>query len=171
MKGYLDIGSHASRQSGYSLFEVLIAIVVTSIGLLGLAGIQATGLNNNLRAYQRSQATVLAYDIADRMRANTAAIDNYLSSNMTLDQAVAAGAVAGCTTPDGCTPAELAQTDLVDWRAAMTAAIPGSIGEITVLGNTYTITLNWDDNRDGFVNSDPDDEIEDDPSFQVSFQP
>jgi type IV pilus assembly protein PilV len=90
---------------------------------------------------------------------------------MTLDAAVAAGAVAGCRTTDGCTSAELAQTDLVDWRAAMTAAIPGSTGEIAVAGNTYTITLNWDDNRDGVVNADPDDEIDDDPSFQVSFQP
>jgi len=144
--------------------EVLIAIAVTSIGLFGLAGVQARGLLNNQSAYQRSQATVLAYDIADRMRANTTSIDNYLTSFMPLSKAKTLGVVAGCVGASGCTSAQMAQNDLYEWNAALTSAAPGSTAAITVAGNTYTISIRWDDNRDGVVDAN-------DPDFQVSFQP
>lgn len=58
------------RQSGSTLLEVLVAIVVLSFGLLGMAGLQAASLKSNQTALQRSQAVVLAYDIMDRMRSN-----------------------------------------------------------------------------------------------------
>ena len=58
--------------SGFTLIEVLIAMLVLAVGLLGLAGMQATGIRNNLSAYNRSLATQLAYDMADRMRSNVA---------------------------------------------------------------------------------------------------
>jgi len=57
-------------QIGATLIEVLVAIVVLSIGLLGLAGLQATSIQANQGAYYRSQASILAADITDRMRAN-----------------------------------------------------------------------------------------------------
>lgn len=60
-------------QSGLSLLEVLVSIVVLAIGLLGLAGLQMTALKSGHSAYMRSQATVLAYDLADRMRASRVA--------------------------------------------------------------------------------------------------
>ncbi len=181
-KGGYSIGSQTSRQSGYSLFEVMIAIVVTSIGLLGLAAIQATGLKNNQSAYHRSQATVLAYDIADRMRANASSIDNYLTSFMTLTAATATGAQAGCKNTTGCSTAQMAQNDLLDWNAALTAVLPvptGTItiddrGTITVDDDVYTISVNWDDNRDGVVDDVDNDMGNDaiyDPNFQMSFQP
>lgn len=55
---------------GFSLVEVLIAMLVLAIGLLGLAALQAQSLRFNHDAFVRSQATTLAYDIIDRMRAN-----------------------------------------------------------------------------------------------------
>ncbi len=64
--------------------------------MLGLAAMQAKGLQNNHSAYHSSQATVLAYDIADRMRANKSTIGNYLTSYMNLAQATEAGLSAGC---------------------------------------------------------------------------
>ena len=79
MNGFYHVLSQKYRQSGFSLLEVLIAIVVTSIGLLGLAAMQATGLRNNHSAYHRSQATVLAYDIADRMRSNVSSMLSYVT--------------------------------------------------------------------------------------------
>lgn len=154
----------ASKQSGFSLLEVLMSIIVTSIGLIGLAGMQATGLRNNHSAYHNSQAAVLAYDLSDRMRANTGAIANYLTSFMTLAQAVAAGAPAGCESTGGCTAAEMAQNDLVKWHTALTTAIPGAVGIITLTGDVYTIRVSWDDDRSGVVDAD-------DPNFQVAFQP
>ncbi|WP_290652055.1 type IV pilus modification protein PilV, partial [Aquisalimonas sp.] len=59
------------RQQGYSLLEILIAVLVLSIGLLGLAGLQTTSLQSNQSAAQVSQATFLAQDMFDRMRANS----------------------------------------------------------------------------------------------------
>lgn len=56
--------------SGFTMIEVLVAVIVLSVGLLGLAGLQATGLRNNHSATLRSIASLQAYDIADRMRAN-----------------------------------------------------------------------------------------------------
>src|SRR3569832_663794 len=64
----------ATRQRGFTKLEVLISVVELSIGLLGIAGLQATGQRNNHSAYQRSQATALAYDMIDRMRANQAGV-------------------------------------------------------------------------------------------------
>src|SRR4030095_5211790 len=55
---------------GTTLIETLVALLVLSIGLLGIAGMQMTSLQNNRGAHLRSQAQVLSYDIADRMRAN-----------------------------------------------------------------------------------------------------
>lgn len=152
------------RQLGFGLFEVLIAIVVTAIGLLGLAVLQTTGLRNNQSAYQGSQATVLAYDMADRMRANPTSINNYLSSFMTLAAATAAGVQEGCGTTSGCSSAQLAQNDLLEWDAALTQALPEGTGTIAVVDGIYTVTVAWDKNRDGAVN-------ELDVPFLVSFQP
>ena len=60
----------ASTAAGFSLIEVLVALVVLSVGLLGLAALQQNAVRFNHDAYLRSQATVLAYDIADRIRGN-----------------------------------------------------------------------------------------------------
>ena len=61
--------SYPSMQ-GFTLIEVLIAVLVLSIGLLGLASLQAASLKNNYGAYMRSQASILANDMADRIRSN-----------------------------------------------------------------------------------------------------
>ena len=57
-------------QSGSSLFEVMIAVLVLSTGMLGVAAMQSTSLRNSQSAFQRSQAVVLTYAISDAMRAN-----------------------------------------------------------------------------------------------------
>jgi len=163
MNGCYSGDSQAIRQSGFSMIELLITIAVLSIGLLGLAGTHTRGLVSQQSAYHRSQATILAYDIADRMRANTASIDNYLTSFMTLAQAKTAGETVACRNTDGCSAAQMAQSDLFDWSVALTDALPDATGIITVAGSTYTIRVNWDDNRDGSVDNN-------DPNFVVSFQ-
>ncbi|MDQ1303547.1 MAG: type pilus assembly protein PilV, partial [Pseudomonadota bacterium] len=60
------------RQSGLSLIEVLITVVLVSIGLLGLAGLQLTSVRNSNSSGERFMATTLAQDIIERMRANRA---------------------------------------------------------------------------------------------------
>jgi len=59
---------------GFSLIEVLVALVVLSIGLMGMAGLQQTGVRNNHNALLHSQASMLAYEIADFMRSNSKAV-------------------------------------------------------------------------------------------------
>ena len=58
------------RIKGVTLIEVLVAIVITSIGILGFASLQFLGLNSNQSAYYRSQASFIASDLSERMRAN-----------------------------------------------------------------------------------------------------
>ena len=67
---YRSVKPEKYRSQGFTLIEVLIAIIVLSIGLLGLAGLQLTSLRNSNSAYTRSQAVILSYDIVDRIRAN-----------------------------------------------------------------------------------------------------
>jgi len=144
-----------NKNTGFTLIEVLIAMLVLAVGLLGLAGLQATSLKNNQSAYNRSQATQLAYDLADRMRANVAGKTTYTTGTAT--------ATSACLTTTGCTKEAMAENDLKEWDDAISATLPSGAGTITVTAGIYTITINWDDNRDGSVNTS-------DPNFQTSFQ-
>jgi type IV pilus assembly protein PilV len=123
----------SSRSSGFSLVEVLISIVVLSIGLLGAAGLMGASLRNTNTAYYRSQATVLADDILDRMRANiTAARDE--DYDITLDGSIAAGATG------------VALFDCQEWLATLAATIPDAAGSVNVNpDNVVTITIEWGD--------------------------
>jgi type IV pilus assembly protein PilV len=138
-------------QQGFTLLEVLIAMVVLSIGLLGLAGLQANSLKNNTSAYQRSQASIFAYEMLDRIRANhTGLVDGEyddLMSGTTSDP--------GCITT-GCTVAQMAQYDAYLWKTQLADTLPS--GQGTVLGSgdgsVFTITVMWDDERSGVTGTD-----------------
>jgi type IV pilus assembly protein PilV len=143
--------------AGFTLIEVLVSVIILAIGLLGLAGMQATGLRNNQDAYNRSQATQLAYDLADRMRANVAGAATY-----TAVAPSAATITNTCSTAAGCTVAQMAQTDLKQWYNNLISALPSGEGTITLSGAVYTITITWDDDHDG--------ETTNNASFQTSFR-
>ena len=121
------------RMQGFTLLEVLVAVVVLSIGLLGLAGLMASSLRNSHSAYQRTQATWLAYDALDRMRANR-------------QVALAGGynlALGG--TPGG---SGMAATDLSQWTTALGNTLPAGQGSIAVAaGGAVTVVVQWDDTR------------------------
>ena len=142
------------KQTGFTLIEVLVTVVILAVGLLGLAGLQATSLKFNSTAYQRSQATSLAYDIADRMRANVVAARG---SNVV--PAGAYGIALGAAAPTGTT---LAAIDLQEWRRALANTLPSGTGVIcrgtlsvttwvcslgVVGSNVFTIGIQWDDSR------------------------
>lgn len=121
---------------GFTLLEVLVAIVVLSIGLLGLAGLMASSLKNSHSAYHRTQATWLAYDALDRMRANR--------------QVAMAGGynLALGATPGG---SDLAADDLSEWDTALADTLPEGDGSITVqaVGQSrfVKIIVQWNDAR------------------------
>jgi type IV pilus assembly protein PilV len=117
-------------QRGATLVEVLVALLVLSIGLLGVAALQVSALQTNQGAHVRSQASVLAYDIADRMRANRAV-------------ALAGGYnVLYTVTPSG---GALNELDLQNWKAALTNTLPTGQGEISLVGNIALIRVRWTD--------------------------
>jgi type IV pilus assembly protein PilV len=68
------------KNNGFSFIEIMVCVVILSTGLLGLIGLQARGLRNNVSANQRTQATLLAYNIIDRMRANTREVVSFTDS-------------------------------------------------------------------------------------------
>ncbi len=117
-------GATTQHSRGFSLIELLVAVVVLAIGLLGLAALQAGGMRFGHSAYLRSQATVLAYDISDRMRANIAAV---LDGNYDLASATEHSA---CTNTTGCSTANMAENDTFEWRAALGARLPGGEGVV-----------------------------------------
>jgi len=149
-----------NKQSGFTLIEALISMVILAIGLLGMAALQANSLRNNQSAYNRSQATQMAYDMSDRMRVNKSVGANYVSTFMTV---AAATKVANCLLTASCSAADMAKNDLFELQTALKTALPRGIASITVATNLYTITINWDENRDGVIDTD-------DPNFTMSFE-
>lgn len=133
---------------GFTLIEILVTLVVLSIGLLGLAGLQLNGLKSNHNAYLRSQATILTLDIADRMRANrTSAIAGSYDIGMGEEPADASCEGIG----SNCSTAALAGADLSEWKAILANSLPQGDGSIarTVAGGTtlVTIIVQWDDSK------------------------
>jgi len=123
------------RARGFSLIEVLVAVVVLSIGLLGLAALQVSGLRVGQSSFYRAQAAQFATDMADRMRANA-------GEARTCELALAD------STPTS--PTTTCQRDLVDWRTRL-RTLPAGNGavEVDVAQNLVTITVQWDDSRGG----------------------
>lgn len=125
------------KNTGFSLIEVLVALIVLSIGLLGLAAIQLTGLKDNQSAYFRTSATVLAYDMADRMRLNRS-----VAEAGGYDLAITDAAPSGTT---------LVDTDRIAWLNNINNTLPVGDGAIslTTVGSKQimAITIQWDDSR------------------------
>lgn len=116
-----------SRCKGFTLIEVLIAVLVLAIGLLALAGVQTISLRSNHVADLRSQATQLAYDLIDRIRANRAGFQAGYYDNPT---ATDNNCVWNGTTPSFCTTQQMAQHDLWEWNATVARELPQGVGVV-----------------------------------------
>jgi type IV pilus assembly protein PilV len=130
------------------MIEVLIALVVLSVGLLGVAGLQIVGLKGNLSAAFRTQASYLADDIIDRMRANyVAARGPGPNGSPSLQYQLL---TMGATAPAGADPTAIA--DVTAWLAEL-QTLPSGQGTISVDGTTNiaTVTIQWLDSRGGDV--------------------
>ncbi len=129
----------SGRCDGLTLIEVMVALIVLSIGILGLATLQTASLNFNNGASQRTQATVLAYDMADKMRANRPAAQagDYDIAFEDPPPACAAPNNAGT----------VAEQDISAWRMALACRLPQGTGSIEPTGNQVTLTVRWDDSH------------------------
>ncbi|MBS68395.1 MAG: type IV pilus modification protein PilV [Pseudomonas sp.] len=139
----------SADQRGATLIEVLVAMLVLSIGLLGLAGMQMTALKSNQSAYYRSQATVLAYDIIDRMRANRTDALNGVYDIALQNQA--------CD-PDLSPSGSLADKDVAEWLNSLSCLLsPDAQGSVVRNGRIFTISIEWNDKRGRIEATDDDD--------------
>lgn len=133
------------RVRGVGLVEVMIALLVLSIGLLGVANLQLSGLRMTQEAYFHSQAAVLAQDIIDRMRANPSAAgdDAYLRSSFAEEEKA-----------PSCAPVMLdgsvAQQDLALWTQRLACALPAGDGTVVRRDDgVMRITVRWRTREDG----------------------
>lgn len=142
---------HSSSVAGFTLIEVLVALVVLSVGMLGVSALYVQGMGAGRTAQYRSQAISLAGDIADRIRVNRTAIAAYglAAANSGCDP------VAGVSPGIDCTPAQLAADDLDRWQAQLGQLLPGGNGAVLVnpatTPPTYTIQVNWTEVNQGAV--------------------
>ncbi|HKK06661.1 MAG: type IV pilus modification protein PilV [Gammaproteobacteria bacterium] len=133
------------NQRGFTLVEVLVALVIFSIGLLGLAGLQSQSIRYTHSAYLRTQATFLAYDILDRMRVNMTQAKNS-TYDMSMSYVPPSASCVGVGA--ACSPLDLRNADRYEWKQSL-AALPngkGSIQTVTAGGQTkWVIDIQWDD--------------------------
>jgi len=129
---------------GFTLVELLVAVSIFAIGMLGLAGLQVSSMRSNQVATMRWQASVLAYNMADRIRVNPVA---GLAGDYSGDPSDTPPICTGANTV--CTPANMADYDKSIWLTEI-GALPGGVGTITDNGGgSFTVTVRWDDRRNG----------------------
>jgi type IV pilus assembly protein PilV len=131
-------------QKGFSLIEVLVTLLITSVGLLGLAALQVKSLQFNHGAYLRSQANILAYDIADRMRLNK---DDARAGDYNILMTASKPSASGLVT-----------TDQNQWLTLVETTLPAGDGSVSCVSNICTLTIQWreagrrtDENFDSFT--------------------
>lgn len=117
------------RAAGFSLVEVLVAMFVVAMGILALAGLLQASTRYSKMSELRSTATLLANDIADRMRANSLGAGMGPGGYDLTDHAFPSPraptlARPACTNDTPCTAAELAKSDLAEWTARVKATLP-----------------------------------------------
>lgn len=141
--------SSVQRQRGAGLIEILVAVLILALGLLGMAGLQANALKTNQSSYARGQAVMLSYYMLDAMRADRASAIS-LSYNT---GAVSGGVIAPICNPLAITGATLADNNRRDWIQSLRTSLGnedttcGAINcEVT---GVCTIQITWDDSRAG----------------------
>lgn len=137
--------NRAIRQRGITMVESLVALVVISVGMLGIAGLYLSSLQASRTAKLRSHAVELTSSIADRIRANRDAVTDY---NLAADGTPTA---VDCETKI-CTARQIAQDDLATWLSDVRAVLPGAdavTGTVTVTdraapeSDNYVIAVTW----------------------------
>lgn len=154
------------RQAGYSLIEVLIALVILSVGLLGLAALQGEGLRSVGTASIRFQAVQLIEDITASMAANPdgvaelvggAFVQHYLvDATGTGNAAHACADGLSTNSANDCTAQQMAQFDVSLWKTSLAARLPGGNGTIVATTNSFgaasnddfIVTITWTERGD-----------------------
>lgn len=153
---------------GFTLLEILVSLLILSLGLLGIAGLQAATTSYKMNSWTRSATAILVSDFADRVRANPTAaggafgeapgtVRYQLKSTYTSQTTGALPSMASVTDchAELCSPTQRAAYDLVQWRHSVRDLLPA--GAAWVEGSRshgFNVTLMWRDKD--YVGSDPD---------------
>ena len=135
------------NSKGFTIVEVLVAMVILSIGVLSLGLLQLTAVQNTQGGHMRSQATILAYDMIDSMRANIPAVANgdyrILFAQATPVTVDCYGTLANCTT------GQMATSDLNRWRNVLANYLPAGSGQVSTVNIGITtqviVAITWVD--------------------------
>jgi len=144
-----------SCATGFTLVEVLVAVVVLAVGLLGMAGLQVLALKGNQSSLQRSLALLLISDIAERMRANASAARNGTYKLSPANPGLAPPLpTPDCRSAAACSSAQLASFDLAEWQQRLAAGLPRATARIECGtgcsgSSLQAITVYWDEDRSG----------------------
>ncbi len=179
MSLYSPLPRPPRAEAGFSMTEVLVAVVVVSLGLLGMGALQSTGLAMNNSSLMRMKATLKAYELADRMRANQRAFDPAITGYLTTVPVTnctpgASGSLASDCSSAGssCTTQQIAQNDLCEWKTDLSVQLPFGVGTVCVdstpddgtpasplcdgisptsggVASIYTIKVWWNDDKSG----------------------
>lgn len=125
--GHAACHHNVARMTGVGMLEVLIALLILSVGVLGLAQLQGVATKQNYNGYLRSQATFLAASILERMRSNTSNASDYI---ILMDA-------------DRFGTSNRADSDVTNWLETLAATLPAGDGQITKNDNTYTVTVQY----------------------------
>ncbi len=140
MIGHSNNPNAHGAQQGFSLVEVLIALIIMSVGMLGIAGLYVQSLQAGRTSLFRHHSVTLAGDVADRIRANPRAGVDY-TGNAVNNNCVAMGI--------DCTPTQMAANDILLWDQQALDSLPNGAVNIQFDGAvsppTYTITISWDE--------------------------
>ena len=140
-------------QGGFSMIEVLVSLVIISFALLGAAGLQAYAIRTNQGGNFRSQAVLLASDLAERMEANASTAINYTNYEQATSSKIDTTLNVQCIS-NICSPTQLADYDLSQWKNSISLTLPQSewtVTRITSLGqnpSSYTIKISWVDREE-----------------------
>jgi type IV pilus assembly protein PilV len=135
-----------TQQAGFTLVEAMVSLVVLAVGMLGIAGLYMESLRSGHMAVSYTNAVTLAADMADRIRANPSAVNNYIGAG---NGNGTAGGNNNCVNGIAdCTSAQMALDDLFWWYEDVKTLMPvGRTAEVAVVNNPpvdqYTVTLSW----------------------------
>lgn len=128
-----------SQQAGIGLIEILIAVLILGIGILGVASTQVVSMQMNAQSQSRSQAVLLAEDLLDRIRANS---DNPAAYALAQGAANNGQCVTGFVPGNGNVTAD----DIQSWDNSLACLLPAAQRTVAVNGNVVTVTIDWDQN-------------------------
>jgi len=159
-----------THSQGFTLVEVMVAVVILAIGLLGMATLMMSSLQSSESAYSRSQASLMAYDILDRMRANKVdsgdPAQSFRVTHASVSNDYLLASTDDCPPPNAGDPdatgAQRAEADLAQWCAQLEDNMLNLLGSTRIESGTdettYIVTIEWQEAYDINRDANPDDD-------------